>query len=48
MEFAASLLIFGVLSAFLAWVKSLAPPDAPSIPVARLSWADRLFLLSRR
>lgn len=46
-EFAASLLIFCVLSALLAWVKSLAPAD-PVAPVVRLSLADRLLLLSRR
>ena len=46
-EFAASVLIFCVLSALLAWVKSLAPAD-PIVPVVRLSLADRLLLLSRR
>lgn len=46
-EFTASVLIFCVLSALLRWAKSLAPAD-PVAPVVRLSWADRLLLLSRR
>ena len=46
MELGASLLIFCVLSALLAWLKRASP--ATPAPVARLSLWDRLLLVSRR